>query len=287
MLDQEEYVEQSYFFRVLSEQLPKNLPLQELLEQTQEELLASTKLPLAIDYLLDELRHTGRMSSAMRQLSHYFSPFQTYVISEAEEDAGRFDMRTAVELLRTEADYRAKGPSVVGLFLFQFESLCRNRLEYDRGLWAVAQDPMFDEPWSTWILTVRRQIGLVDFADLLFVRSEHYQVARAQRLGRALNPKLDEAAEAASPTLFGEKEGKIALANRRKEMLFLFAALQRHLGYPEVPRPRPRDDTQTQVPLMLRRMERMEARIKLLEEEQRQSGIDLSKFYNPDSAEGE
>ena len=37
--------------------------------------------------------------------------------------------------------------------------------------------------------------------------------------------------------LFGEKEGRIAMANRRKDPLYLFSALQRHLGYPSVPRP--------------------------------------------------
>ena len=44
------------------------------------------------------------------------------------------------------------------------------------------------------------------------------------------------------PALFGEKEGKIAKANRGRDPLYLFAALQRQLGYPEVPRPRPRPD---------------------------------------------
>ena len=52
---------------------------------------------------------------------------------------------------------------------------------------------------------------------------------------------LSEAAAAArrrtvappeKPMLFGEKEGKIAWANRKKDPLYLFAALQRHLGYP-------------------------------------------------------
>ena len=34
--------------------------------------------------------------------------------------------------------------------------------------------------------------------------------------------------------LFGEKEGKIAKASRGRDPLYLFAALQRQLGYPEV-----------------------------------------------------
>ena len=59
MLEREEYVEQAYFFRTLGERLPKNMPLQELLQQTREEVLASTNLPHAIDFLRSELEHSG------------------------------------------------------------------------------------------------------------------------------------------------------------------------------------------------------------------------------------
>src|SRR4029079_1484590 len=78
--------------------------------------------------------------------------------------------------------------------------------------------------------------------------------------------------------LFGEREGRIALANRHKDPLFLFSSLHRQLGYPEVPRPRPDDSGQTQLPQLARRLEQLETRLKLVEEEQR-GGIDLTKFY--------
>src|SRR3990170_1103332 len=103
------------------------------------------------------------------------------------------------------------------------EILSRNRLGYDYGLEAVARDPAYDEGWREWILTVRRQVGIVDFADMIYVRSEHYRQQRG---------------DPGKPILFGEREGKIALANRRKDPLFLFSALARHLGYPSVPRPK-------------------------------------------------
>ncbi len=90
MLPTEEYIEQAYFFRVLIERIGQNLPLQELLEQTKHEVLASTKLPMAIDLLLSELKHHGQMSSGMALLKHYFVPFQTFLMSEAESDKGRF-----------------------------------------------------------------------------------------------------------------------------------------------------------------------------------------------------
>ncbi len=82
------------------------------------------------------------------------------------------------------------------------------------------------------------------------------------------------------PVLFGEKEGKIALANRHKDPLLLFSALERHLGYPSVPKPKRSDQTKDVLPTLLKRLERLETRTKLLVDEQR-GGIDLSRFYVP------
>lgn len=268
MLPIEEYIEQAYFFRVLIERIGQNLPLQELLEQTKHEVLASTKLPMAIDLLLAELKHHGQMSGGMALLKHYFVPFQTFLISEAESDKGRFDYRTGLRILQAEADYRSKSCSPQGLFFFQFEALCRNRLNYDRGLKAMSEDPVYGPEWRDWILIVRRQLGIIDTADLIYVRSQLYLDRRIAQ-GHL---------EVEAPVLFGLAEGKIAQANRRKDPLFLFAAMQRHLGYPAVPKLEAFDPLPTLVPQLLRRMERLESRIKLFEEEQR-GGIDITKFY--------
>ncbi len=134
MLEPEEYIEQAYFFRVLGERLRDNVPMQESLLVLQNEVLSTTKLPLAIDYLLSELKHTGCFGPAMAQLGHYFSRFQTYVVTAAEEEGGRFDMRVALEVLRNLAEFLAKSPSRQGVFLYQFEVLCRNLLGYEEGL---------------------------------------------------------------------------------------------------------------------------------------------------------
>jgi hypothetical protein len=276
LLDREEYVEQAHFFQALGERIPRNEALQESMRQLREEVLSTTKLPMAIAFLLAELRHCGTMATAMRRLSHYFTPFQTYVIAEAENDRGRFDMRVAVEILRFEAEYRSGEPARAGAFMYQFEALCRNRLRYELGLDAMALDPIYDDAWRSWLQTVRRQIGIVDFADLVYVRSQHYVNERRRRM---------LAVEEDVPILFGEKEGKIAAAHRRKDPLFFFAALQRHLGYPEVPRLEAVDDTPQMVEQLMRRVERMEVRIKLLEDEQR-GGIDITKFYGPGSLPG-
>jgi hypothetical protein len=270
LLEREEYVEQAYFFQILRERQQQNLSTQDLLAVVRNELLSTTQLPMAIDYLRTELRHSGVFATAMAKLSHYFAPFQTFVIAEAERERGRFDFGLALQILEREARYRAENPTRQGIFLYQFECLCRNRLGYDKGLDAVASDPLFDDAWREWIATVRRQVGLVDLADLIYVRSVYY-VQQRQRQGLDLSGPE-------KPVLFGEKEGKIALANRRRDPLLLFAALERHLHYPPVPRPAPLDESRLILPTLVRRVERLETRLKLLEEEQR-GGIDLAKFF--------
>jgi len=271
VLEREEYIEQAHLFRTLSERLAENAPMQDLLSHVKEEVLSTTRLPMAMDFLLTELKHTGMMSGAMARLPHYFTAFQTYVMREAEAERGRFDLRIAVEILRHEAEYRAKSPVPQAMFMYHFECLCRNRLKYDPGLGAVAGDPIYDANWRQWIEELRLRIGMVDFADMIYVRSEFNLIHRT----RPGEPRP----EAEKPVLFSEKEGKIAWANRRKDPLYLFAALQRHLGYPAVPRPKRPDESVNLVPLLVSTVQRLEARVKLLEDEGR-GGIDLRKFYN-------
>jgi hypothetical protein len=272
-LPREEYIEQAHFFTVLAERMAENDPAQEILDAVREEVLATTKLPMAIDFLLSELRHQGTFAPGMRKLSHYFTPFQCYVMSEAENDRRRFDLRIGLMILAREAMYRAaEHVTRQGLFVFQFEALCRNRLSYDHGLDAMSKDPSYDATWSEWILTVRRQIGLVELADLIYVRSDFYKLQQ-ERSG------VENAHEAIDFTLFGLQEGRIAWANRKKDPLMLFAALHRHLDYPEVPRSERVDPEERLLPSLARRVEQLEARLRLLEEEQR-GGIDLTRFYN-------
>ncbi len=269
MLERDEYVEQAYLFRSLGERSEASASVQDLLVALREEILSTTNLPKALDFLAAELRHTGSLSAGMQRLSHYFTAFQTYVVGESERDGGRFDFRTALEVLRLEAGFRADDLSPAASFVYQFEVLARNRLGYDKGLEAVSRDPVYDAAWREWILNVRRQVGLVDLADLIFARSAYYRKLREQQ---GSEPDGED-----RPALFGEKEGRIALAHRRKDPLLLFAALQRHLNYPTVPRVLRGDDQKQVLPLLVRRMERLEARLKLVEEEQR-GGIDLGRF---------
>jgi len=282
-LSREEYIEQAHFFRALGERLAGNVPAQEVLGSVREEVLATTKLPMAIDFLLGELRHAGVLGPAMSLLPHYFAPFQAFVIQESENERLRFDLRIGLEILRKEAQYRAGEPTPQGIFLYQLEAISRNRLNYDRGLQASSADPAFDQGWRDWIRKLRRQIGMVDIADLIYVHSEYYW----QRQGSDASGDSPSAADGAlarncpdgEPViLFGEREGRIALANRHKDPLFLFSSLQRQLGYPAVPKQKPADNEQALLPQLARRLEQLETRVKIMEEEQR-GGLDLSRFY--------
>ncbi len=269
LLDPEEYVEQAYFFRAFRERLEDNLPTQVVLQHLKDEILATTKLPYAIDFMLSEIKHSGLLHPAFERLPHYFTPFQTFVIAQAErEKAVRFTVELALLVLEREAKYKSESPSPAGLFVYQFETLCRNRLGYDEGLAAIAGDPMYDEDWRRWIRKLPAMLGAVDLAQLIYVRSA-YAVAERRRRRPDYQPR--------HAILFGEKEGRIAAANRGKDPLFLFSALQRQLNYPKVPRAERPDPQEKLLRDLARRVQNLEARLKLLEEEAK-GELDIMKY---------
>ena len=272
-LDREEYIEQAYFFRVFRERLEDNTPAQEILTGIREEILATTKLPMAIDFLVGEVQLNGRLGDGMARLGHYFLPFQTFIMQRAEDDESRFDFRIGLQILEKEAEYRSRDDvDAAALFVFQFECVARNRLGYDHGIEAIAEDPLFDPGWQKWISRIRFDIGTVDFADLVYLRSQqHVNDVRA----RTRNPDYHPA----YPILFDQQTGRIAKANRGKDPLYMFAALQRQLGFPAVPRPKPPRTTPLFEPQVEHRFQRLEARIALLEQEQK-GGLDLTQFYS-------
>jgi hypothetical protein len=272
ILGREEYIEQAYFFRALRERLSSNFSAQEIIEQLGEELLSTTRLPYAVQFLATELKHSGLLSSGLSHLPHYFTSFQAFVVRQAEKEGLRFNIHTALLVLEREAEYRSGQPAPPGLFIYQFEVLSRNRLGYDEGLTAIAGDPFYDQGWQEYVELIRRQGGTIDFADLLYVRSELY-VQDQRRQNPEYQPPV--------PPLVSEKEGKIAKANRNRDPLYLFAALQRQLGYPEVPRPRPREDIQAKLDQIVAKLNEWETRLKLLEGEVR-GQVDLSQFGKPD-----
>ena len=272
LLNREEYIEQAHFFRIYRERLQQNMPAQEILTSIHEEILTTTKLPMALEFLTGEILLTGRVSDGMTLLSHYFTTFQTFIMGQAEEDKSKFDQAIALEVLQREAEYRSNSPTAAGLFIYQFECVARNHLGYDQGLESIAADPLYDEHWSDWILKIRRQLGTIDFADMIYHRSEH-SVEEKRRSNR------DDDYQPSYSILFGNQEGRIARANRGKEPLLLFAALQRQLGYPAVPRTKPKSEDGPAIhPALEQRLQRIEQTLKLIQAELK-GGIDLSQFY--------
>ena len=274
MLDREEYIEQTHLFRVYRDRIEQNTPAQEILASVRDEILTTTKLPMAIDFLAGELSLHGRVSEGMRQLGHYFSPFQTFIMSKAEEEGARFDIRVALAILEQLAEYMSGQPNAPGLFMYQFECLARNRLGYDFGIEAVAKDPFYYAEWKEWIMKIRPQLGMTDFAELLYGRSQH----RVVELRRQQN---DPEYLPSYPILFEAQEGRIAKANIGKDPLYMFAALQRQLGYPKVPRPALSRTSALFEPQVEQRFQRLEARVSLLEQEAK-GGLDLTQLAPKD-----
>ena len=92
----------------------------------------------------------------------------------------------------------------------------------------------------------------------MYVRSERFAAERRLQ---------DDGYVPRSPPLFGEKEGRIAAANIGRDPNYLFAALQRHLGYPEVPRPPRVSDERQKIDELARRLKTLEEKHKILEGE--------------------
>lgn len=276
-LEREEYVEQAYFFRVMRERVMENVATQEILEGVHQEILSTTRLPLAIEFLATDIRHTGLLSSGFHRLAHYFTPFQAYVIEMTEAETHRFNVHLALLVLEREAQYKSKNPTHPGLFVYQFEVLCRNRLGYDEGLKRMSQDPFYPKDWKEYIIWIRAQMGVTEIADLMYLRSDLY-VRETRRTRPDYEPSL--------PPLFQEKEGKIAKANYGRDPLYFFSALQRQLDYPEVPRPTPVDNIEAKMEEMRAKIRNLEQRLKLLESEMR-GQIDLSQFAKPEAFKDE
>jgi hypothetical protein len=274
-LDREEYIEQEYFFRVYRERLLSDTPSQEVLQTIQEEILATTRLPMAIDFLRSEVLHHGQISTAMERLPHYFTGFQSFVVRCADEEASRFEQLTALEILESEARYRANGASPQGLFVYQFECIARNRLGYQGGLIAMSRDPLYSPAFARWIRRLTSTLGTRDLAEIIYQASEHH-------VGRQKSPPATDdsnsPAAVSARKLFGAQEGRIARANIGRDPMYFFAALQRQLGYPVVPHLRRADDMEKLPPFLESRLNKIEQRLKLIDMEIK-GGIDLSRFY--------
>ena len=100
ILDREEYVEQAYFFRIFRDRMAENMPAQEVLSHVHQEILSTTRLPMAVEFLATDIKHTGLLASGFERLTHYFSPFQAFVVRQAEEDKIKLLSGNAKRLLK-------------------------------------------------------------------------------------------------------------------------------------------------------------------------------------------
>lgn len=270
--ERDECIEQAYFFRTLRERVQTDNAAQDVLASIAEEVLTTTRLPMAVQFLATEMKHTGQLASGFAKLPHYFTPFQRVVVKQSEDVKRKFPFVTALEVLEREATYKAGTPTHAGLFVYQFEAITRNRLGYTDGLVAMSEEPYFTPDWQENANIVRRQVGIVEFAELVYLRSEQYVTDRKRE-----NPEYVPSL----PPLFGEKEGKIAKASRGRDPLFLFAALQRQLAYPEVPKPTRKDDAGVKLEQLEKKVRDMDTRLRILEAESRGT-FDPTQFGKPD-----
>ena len=184
-ISREELIEQAYFFRAVRQRLEEGWPTQQILEQLQGELLATTRMPLAVDFMTTQLKHGGRICDSMAGLPHYFTGFQTYVVAQSEAERAKFTFAQAMLILEREAEYKADTASPAGLFVYQLETLTRNQLGYLDGMMAMESDQTYDDDWRQYITFVRSQVGLMDFSELVYIRS------RIRRVGKAkVRPRL-------------------------------------------------------------------------------------------------
>ena len=243
-LDREEYVEQAYFFQTLRERMQQSYSTQDLLDAIRQEVLTTTMLPYAVDFMAGELRLTGGFATAMARLPHYFTPFQTYVVSEAEKAEGRFDFRIALEILQREVEYRAQVHR-------RRESSC------------TSSRPCAATDWVT-IAASTRWPAIRSSTRLAGMDPYGPPPGRPDRLRRhdlrAQRALSQEANEGREGDAFWRKGRPHRAGQPSKDPLYLFAALQRHLSYPSVPRPREEDTQRYLLPALQQRVDRMETR---------------------------
>ena len=138
-LDHDEYVEQAHFFRTLGERLPQNMPLQDLLLSCRTRswrprscLRVGVSARRAETFRRDR-RGDGEAAALFHARSRPTS-CRRRKTSEVVLTCGWLSNCCACE-----AEYLARGATRQGMFMYQFECLCRNRLRYERGLDAMAR----------------------------------------------------------------------------------------------------------------------------------------------------
>jgi hypothetical protein len=133
-------------------------------------------------------------------------------------------------------------------------------------------DPLYSEEWSRWIARLAGSLGERELAEIVYGASQHFQNRRttARKPGEQVAEKSDDGTVAVvAKALFGDQEGRIAKANIGRDPLYFFAALQRQLNYPAVPRSSQAeaDEDKKLPPFLEARLNKIEQRLKINEME--------------------
>ncbi len=127
-------------------------------------------------------RATGLMAPAMARLGHYFTPFQTHVIGQAED--GREPVLDGPGPARSSSARRSSRPTArrrPGCSSTSSRPSRGTGSATRQGLDAMAADPFYDEDWRDYILALGARLGDVDFADLIYVRSAYFVTERRRK----------------------------------------------------------------------------------------------------------
>ncbi|MGV2338980.1 MAG UNVERIFIED_CONTAM: hypothetical protein LVR18_34855 [Planctomycetaceae bacterium] len=119
---------------------------------------------------------------------------------------------------------------MAGLFIYQLECIrAEPLLGYADGLKAMSEDPLYGDDWRRWILRLQSELGTLELAELVFRVSEHFYTGRARQAAGWRTVSVVWCC------LVSRRAGLLA-ATSAVMPLYLFAALQRGLGYPSVPK---------------------------------------------------
>ena len=116
MLEREEYIEQAYLFKALGERMRENMATQDLLLWIKEEILSTTRLPMAMDFLAAELKLQGRLPRRWRSWRIISRRFKPMWLARRKTNGAKFDISVALKILEREARYRAEGSNAAGNF---------------------------------------------------------------------------------------------------------------------------------------------------------------------------
>ena len=273
VLDREEYIEQAYFFRASASGSPTTCRPRTSSPRLHEELLTTTRLPYAVQFLAAEIKHTGPARQRVREAAALLHPFQAFVIRQAEEEKQRFPMADGAAGAGTRGRVPGRAADQPGLFVYQFETIARNRLGYIDGLAAMAADPLYDADWRATSTSSAGRSATSTSRDLVYLRSELYVTEQ-----RRANPAYEPSRAAALRREGGEdRQGQ---PRPRPAVPVRRAAAATRL--PRGAAVTQRDDGKTRSWSKIEtKLRELETRLKLAEGELR-GNIDLSQFGKPD-----